>query len=93
MPVGSEHRHRLLVSLTHDRCLARLGLGTRPVALISAAHGTRCGSHLACAGRVSFMERREAQEGFAMLEVALPSPLTTNIGFEWWELSWQQATW
>ena len=33
--------HRLLVSLTQDRCLARLGLGARPVALTSAAHAGR----------------------------------------------------
>ena len=43
--------HRLLVSLPHDRCLARLGLGARVVALISAAHDSSCGSHLACVTR------------------------------------------
>src|ERR1035437_302060 len=32
---------RLLVSLLHDRCLARLGLGARAVALNAAAHACR----------------------------------------------------
>jgi hypothetical protein len=31
----------LLVSLTQDRCLARLGPGARVVALIAAAHARR----------------------------------------------------
>jgi DDE domain len=35
-PAGS-HSHRLLVDLPQDRCLARLGLGARLVALISVA--------------------------------------------------------
>jgi len=35
------HAHRLLVSLRYDRCLARLGLGARAVALTSAAHASR----------------------------------------------------
>jgi hypothetical protein len=33
--------HRLLVSLLYGRCLARLGLGARAVALTSAAHACR----------------------------------------------------
>jgi hypothetical protein len=33
--------HRLLVSLPHDRCRARLGLGVWAVALTSAAHAGR----------------------------------------------------
>lgn len=33
--------HRLLVPLTQDRCLARLGPGARAVALTSAAHAGR----------------------------------------------------
>jgi hypothetical protein len=39
--VGAAHSHRLLVDLCQDRCLARLGLGTRFVALTSAAHAGR----------------------------------------------------
>jgi hypothetical protein len=43
--------HRLLVSLTQDRCLARLGPGVRFVALISAAHASVCGSLMVCEDR------------------------------------------
>ena len=56
---------RLLVPLTQDRCLARLGPGARVVALISAAH----------AGRVALIwpaypGRRQGQE---RLKRGLPS--------------------
>jgi hypothetical protein len=63
---------RLLVDLPQDRRLARLGLGARFVALNSAAR----------AGRVALIwpartgrcpGQGEAQEGFAQLEVAVPS--------------------
>jgi hypothetical protein len=66
------HSFRLLADLPWDRCPARLGPGARSVAVISAA----------CAGRVVLIwparagcrsERGEAQEGFALLEVAVPS--------------------
>ncbi len=55
--------HRLLVLLPHDRCLARLGLGARVVALTSAAHDSSCGSHLACVTRVSTYERERLKRG------------------------------
>src|SRR4051794_19027744 len=51
------------------------GPGARAVALTSAAYRARCGSHLACAVPGVAQGRGEAQEGFARLEVALPSRL------------------
>jgi hypothetical protein len=38
---SSGHAHRLLVYLPYDRCLTRLGLGARTVALNSASHAGR----------------------------------------------------
>ena len=55
--------HRLLVPLPHDRCLARLGLGVRVVALTSAALDSSCGSHLACVTRTPTYERERLKRG------------------------------
>ena len=58
------HPHiKLLVSLTQDRCLARLGLGARVVALTSAAHGSLCGSHMACVTRAPTQSRERLKRG------------------------------
>src|SRR5215469_6894752 len=65
------HSFRLLVDLLEDRCLARLGSGARFVALISAARAGRVA--LIWPARTGCRGRGEAQEGFAQLEVAVPS--------------------
>jgi hypothetical protein len=44
-----------------------------------------CGSHLACAGRASLHELGVAQEGFALLEVAVPSQLDNRCRSSDWE--------
>lgn len=41
-----------------------------------------CGSHLACAGRAPLQRAGEAQEGFALLEEAVPSQLIIGGGCE-----------
>jgi hypothetical protein len=80
-PIGSNVRidmiarpQRLLVSLLYGRCLARLGLGARAVALIAAAHACRVALIWLAQPGVA-LGRGETQEGFALLEVALPSRL------------------
>src|SRR5919112_916277 len=73
------HSHRLLVSLLYDRGPARLRF-RRSGCRSHIGCPPWCGSHLACAVPGVAAGQGVAQEGFAQLEVAMPSQLDEPVG-------------